>query len=306
MHAAMEAYYKGNRSLKAGTQAFDREWRKKRKWLIERYGPFFSMGIDAEWDEHRAKAHTMIEHYYTFDRSHPFFLEIVSYAIEERAFVEIMGKDGEPLAGSPLLSGRIDMVVRRKDGIWIVDHKALASAPSDNALDVDDQLTGYCYLYWRLTGEVPKGAMYNVLIKSPPHEPKILKDGSLSKDKSQRTTYEMYHQAIIDLGLELSDYDDMLTYLQNKGWAQFFVRLESPRTLDQLAAFEDHLWREQRDMATCIADPDEAYPNQSQYVCPGCSMMPLCRTMEEDGDVEGVKERGYIVEPPRVKIPRGV
>lgn len=306
IHAALEAYYKGGRDLKKCLRAFRTTWGREDKKLREKYRAFYDMGISDEWAEHRAKGEEMLRCYDMYDRVDSFFDEVVSYAIEERSFIDILDLDGELQEGNPLLSGRIDMVVRRSDGIWIVDHKSLASAPTDTALDIDDQLTGYCYIYWRLTGEIPRGALYNVLLKDPPKPPRMLKDGTLSKDKSQRTTFDLYLQAINDLGLNVADYEEILNFLSASGWRRFFVRQGVERNIDQLASFEEHLYREVRDMQTCIDDPAEAYPNPSQYVCPGCAVMPICKTMEEQGDVDWIVNHGFVTQELRTKIPKGV
>jgi hypothetical protein len=304
VHSALEAYYKGGRDLKKCLRAFRTAWGKEDRALRATYGGLYSMGIEDEWLMHKERGEEMLKCYDLFDKANPFFDEIISYSIEERAFVEVLGPDDEGIGA--LLSGRIDMVVRRKDGIWIVDHKALASVPVDTALDIDDQLTGYCYIYWRLTGEMPRGALYNVLVKDPPKPPRMLKDGSLSKDKSQRTTFELYLQAINDLGLPVEEYQEVLDFLAASGWRRYFVRQEVRRNMEQLASFERHLFREVRDQMEAIEDPEEAYPNPSQYVCPGCSMMPICKAMEEDGDVDWVINHGFKVLEPRTKIPKGV
>ena len=308
VHAALDVYYRNGRDLKKAHAAFKRAWKKEDTLLRSKFGAFYSMGIEDEWLMHKERGIEMLRCYDMFDREDPFFDQVVDIAIEERAFIDILDLDGEPQPDLPLLSGRIDLVVKTKNGdVWIVDHKALASAPTDTALDIDDQLTGYCYIYWRLTGVMPRGALYNVLIKDPPKPPRLLKDGSLSKAKDQRTTYDLYIQALREIGEEGNpDYDEILTFLQASGWRRFFVRIGSERNMEQLASFEEHLFRETRDMKICLEDETEAYPSPSQYTCPGCSVMPICKAMEEQGDVEWVVNHGFRVQDPRTKIPKGV
>lgn len=310
IHAALEAYYKSDRDAKKMRAAFIRAWRNEDKILREKYSAFYDMGIGDEWEKHLEKGKEMLRCYDLFDKEDPFFDQIDEVAIEERSYIEILGPDGEPLPGKPLLSGKIDLTGqtgKKKRHAWGMDHKALASAPSDSALDIDDQLTGYTYIYWRIKDVLLRGFAYNVLIKEPPHPPKVNKDGSLSKDKSQRTTYDLYIEALREIGEEGNpDYDDILTYLQGSAWRRFFIRIGAERSIEQLASYEDHLWRTVRDMQVCIEDPAEAYPNPSQYVCPGCSVMPICKAMEEDGDVDWVIRNGFVTQEPRTKIPKGV
>src|SRR5512141_258685 len=141
VHEALAAYYGGKRHQVDMIDAFEAAWKKENETLKDEMGGFYEMGIGDEWMTYRDKGTEMLRHYHTYDRTHKFFDEIIAVNVEERAFVDILSPDGNHLPGKPLLSGRIDLVVKRKDGIWIWDHKTAASAPSLRALDVDDQLT---------------------------------------------------------------------------------------------------------------------------------------------------------------------
>lgn len=319
MHSALEAYYKNKFDLYKAQSAFVRAWNKEDAVLQETYMGLYSHGIDVEWAEYRVKAELMLEYYHIYDRQSDWWkgTEILEVAVETREFVDILNPyeldaDGETphqIEGHPLLSGKIDLVLKRKDGIHIWDHKTAASAYDARALDVDDQLTGYNYIWWRHTGEVPKSSSYNALIKSPPSPPRILKDGSISKAKDQRTTYDIYRVEMKRLGIPHNDpdYDEILNVLQEKGWSQFFLRDTLMKTEEEMVSFERRLYNEYQDMQDAIANPeDRAYPNPSQQNCPGCAVVPICQTMEEQGDVEGVVENMYVVSPPRTQIPKAI
>ncbi len=311
IHTGLETYYRNNRrNVKTAVAAFKRAWRATGAELQESYGGLFAR-LEPEWSDWLDKGTRMLIYYDMYDRQAEFDWDAVLHVnIEKRAFVDILNLEGYPVEDQDsrlraLLSGRIDLVVERKDGIWIVDHKTAASAYDARALDVDDQLTGYCYIYWRLTGEVPRGAIYNALIKDPPGPPRLLKDGSLSKDKSQRTTYDLYLAEIKTLKLDKADYTDILEYLKEKSWKQFFVRDGLTRNLEELKSFEKRLYYEYQDMKSVIRSPDRAYPNPSQRTCPGCSMIPLCQAMEEMNP-EWVRENMYETVPPRTTIPKAL
>lgn len=307
IHSALEAYYtKNKRDLKAMLRAFKRAWTKKNDEIHVNYGGLAQPLLE-EWHEWYEKGVTMLTYYDIYDKQAEWdWDEVIELNIEERGFIDILDPHTEErLEGLPLLSGRIDMVVRRKDGIWIVDHKTAANPYTARALDVDDQLTGYCYIYWRLTGTMPRGAVYNALIKDPPKPPKVLKSGELSKDKAQRTTYDLYVQTIETLGLDYSDYKEVLDYLREKKWSQFFLRDVVLRNEEELLSFEERLFHEYEDMKRVIEDPRKAYPNPSQFFCPGCGMLPLCQAMEEQ-NAEWVREEMYEVLPPRTTIPKKI
>lgn len=308
MHAALEAYYKSKRNLTDCLDAFLVAWRAADAELQSSYGGLYLSGIEEEWYDWRDKGETTLRYYAQFDKKDPFFDEIIAVNIEERAFVEILGLDRQPLPGSPLLSGKIDVVGMRKGKKRpsIMDHKNLATVHVSRALDMDDQLTGYCYIYWRIEDVIPFEAVYNVLVKDPPKPPRVLKDGSLSKDKSQRTTYDLYLEAIKELGLKRGDYAEILGYLREKGWSQFFLREGVQRSEEELLSFERRLYYEYEDMQRALSDPGYMYPNPGQRTCPGCAMMPLCQAMEEGGDPDYVREEMYEVGEQRVLIPEGV
>lgn len=308
MHAALEAYYLSGRNLTDCLAQFEVSWQLQDAQLQEQFLGFYGEGIGEEWWEYKAKGETTLRYYAQFDKKDPFFDEIIAVNIEERAFVEILGLDGEALPGHPLLSGKIDVVGFRKGKKRpsIMDHKNLASAHDSRALDMDDQLTGYCYIYWRLEDVVPFEAVYNVLVKDPPKPPRILNDGSLSKDKSQRTTYDLYLAAIKEHGLKRGDYAEILGFLRDKGWSQFFRREGVQRSVDELRSFERRLYYEYTDMQRVLEDPGYAYPNPGQRTCPGCSVMPLCQAIEEGGDPEYIRDSMYDEGEHRVLIPEGV
>jgi len=302
MHAALERYYKEDRNLELATDTLHTEWTKHDEVLREMYGSLYATpDVQEYWYGEYQKAANILHYYDQYDKAHPFFEKVLDMSIEERSFVEILDPLGNPTDG--LLSGRIDMVVEREDGVWIVDHKTLSSAPSDSALDIDDQITAYCYIYWRMTGVVPRGGMYNVLLKDPPKPPRVLKNGTVSKDKSQRTTYDLYVQALEEHGQDPADYTEILEYLKDKGWSQFFIRMQSERNMEQLAQFEKHLFHEYADMDEALQYTDQLYPNPSQYTCPRCQYLPICKAMEEGSDPEWVIEHGYEVLEPRHTIP---
>lgn len=302
MHAALERYYKEDRNLELATDTLHTEWTKHDEVLREMYGSLYATpDVQEYWYGEYQKAANILHYYDQYDKAHPFFEKVLDMSIEERSFVEILDPLGKPTDG--LLSGRIDMVVEREDGVWIVDHKTLSSAPSDSALDIDDQITAYCYIYWRMTGVVPRGGMYNVLLKDPPKPPRVLKNGTVSKDKSQRTTYDLYVQALEEHGQDPADYTEILEYLKDKGWSQFFIRMQSERNMEQLAQFEKHLFHEYADMDEALQYTDQLYPNPSQYTCPRCQYLPICKAMEEGSDPEWVIEHGYEVLEPRHTIP---
>lgn len=282
--------------------------------MAREFGDLYGMGLSEEWLVHRDRGILMLQYYDVYDRQAEFkWDEVIAINVEDRGFVDILTADGEHRPELPVLSGQLDLVVgcskkSQHPGEWIVDHKALISPAYSRALDIDDQVTGYCYIWWRLTGEVIRGAVYNVLLKDPPKEPRVLKNGSLSTDKSQRTTSSLYEAALKEMyGKAIpSDYDEIRVVLKEKGWAQFFQRDILTRNLDELYSFEEKLAYEYEDMMYVLKHPERAYPNPNQRTCMGCSQMALCQAMDEKSEVDYIIESMYQVNEPRTTIPEQV
>lgn len=212
------------------------------------------------------------------------------------------------------LTGRIDLLSERKtpkSGLWVTDHKNLASPPSDKALDFDDQVTGYCYIVWRWTGVIPRGVVYNVLLKNAPKDPRMVKGKRkneglvLSTAKDQQTTPDLYRQALKDHGLMVGNrvtsekHAECLAALLARGWDPFFRRYEITRNEYQLLMFEERLAAEYQDMRRVRDSPEMLYPNPTLRTCPYCSVRSICLAMEDGSDFEDVIESGFVVGPDR-------
>ncbi len=336
IHTALEAYYKEAMgpmgSLNAALDAFE-------EWFVEASEPLEGEEYTALYDL-RELGRIMLRNYPQYEATAPVQLG-KPYAIEGewidghefhaarpkgypesaevvrhesgRLLVPIVDPETrEPIAGShgetAHLSARIDMLTERKTpkkGLWIVDHKTAAQAPNDRGLDFDDQVTGYCYVVWRWTGMIPRGVVYNVLIKCEPKEPRILKDGKLSTAKDQLTTPDLYREALQDHKLIMpggtivtEQHAACLEALLARGWDPFFRRFEVTRNEQQMLNFERRLLQEHDDMTDAI-DDGKLYPNPSTFHCPMCSVKNICLAHEDGSDVGDVIEHQYRVAPDR-------
>lgn len=141
------------------------------------------------------------------------------------------------LEGHLHYTGTIDLLVKDKDGkYWLVDHKTTASLDIyDKNSDMDRQISRYWYAIERYMDIKIEGFIYNIILKDYPVPPKVLKNGSLSKDKAQRTNLFLYLQAIKDHKLNESDYEDFLDYLDQNP-REFFRRLKVERNISELRA----------------------------------------------------------------------
>lgn len=186
-----------------------------------------------------------------------------------------------PLDDGTNYIGTIDLVVRDEDGfIWFLDHKTTNSIDLfDKNSNMDRQISRYWWALEQL-GYGVHGFIYNILLKDYPQPPKQLKSGALSKDKSQRTTAEMYRQAISDNNLKIEDYQDFLDYLEQFP-REYFRRVKVERgALECLAAID-----EMEDVILDIRDKQANgrwYRNITKDCSWDCPFKSLCQA-EMDG-----------------------
>lgn len=212
------------------------------------------------------------------------------------------------MGGKVYLTGKIDLLTERetpKKGIWVVDHKTATQAHQEDGLEFDDQVTGYCYVVWRWTGVIPRGVVYNDLIKQAPKEPRLIRDGQeLSTAKDQLTTPDQYREALLEFGhmqkrggeIYSEKHAECLDALLTRGWDPFFRRFEPVRNEEQLLAFERRLAEEYWDMLESKENPiAKVYPNPMVMNCRGCSVKRICLAMEDGSDAEGIIDTEFIV-----------
>lgn len=94
-------------------------------------------------------------------------------------------------------------------------------------------------LYELIKNQSPAEFIYNIVSKKAPKEPTVLKNGKLSQAKNQDTTYDLYKRAIIERGLPMAEYTEMLNMLEQQG-NKFLRRVSVVRNMSECdAAMED-------------------------------------------------------------------
>lgn len=252
---------------------------------------------------------SMLHNYSIFDRSTGMNLKTV--ALEERLYVPIRNASGRAaLKGMPQLSARMDRLVVREgfDKEFIVDYKNSTRAWTEGRnLELDEQTTGYHYEFWRIRGYLPAGMIYDTLLKRIPNEPRVLKGRkkdsppTLSKDKDQGTTYELYVEAMREMNLDPAEYTDILAQLKEQAWTKYFKREVTTRNLAQVKAYERDLYYIFNDMRAVAQDPRKAYPSPSPMRCPRCPFRDVCLAMNDGSDAEDlIKARFTVSEEKRL------
>jgi hypothetical protein len=264
VHRGLEVYYRSNRSLEA-----------------VRREPTNNPLVDA-----------IVQHYADYDNTVEQLEGSIEF-VEKRFTVPLRNPDTGEERGDLLLSGKCDLGLRNGRGLRLVDHKAFSPRTLarlgnlENVVLVDWQLTGYAYLVWRATGELPREVILNILVKVVPQKPYLLRDGTPSRSRSQPTTGVLYRQTLDELGLDHQPYRDILDFY-DRDYSSFFRRVISTRSRAELEAYERHLWRIGQEVASLVSDPSLVYPSPSLYRCGSCPFLQACKEADSGGDPEAI------------------
>lgn len=193
-----------------------------------------------------------------------------------------------PILGTKVwLQGTIDLLVDvRGEGTFIMDSKSYRSMRTSIELEHEDQMTAYIWLCQQ-NGIRVRGAIYNQLRKAVPAIPRVLKNGTLSRDRGMGTDKTTYLQAIKDNGFNPDDYADFLELL---GDGEFFSRVTIYRSKEYIEEFQRWLPFEAREMSS-IRTP--LYPNLSLRHCNFCDFSSMCVAECNRADVKLVARLEY-------------
>jgi len=279
VHAGLAGYYSNNRDREAGELAMTTSANDSLSKIASEFSEIWS-NIQKEFDEYWDTAWAVFRNYVDYDTVEPLAGEIIE--VEKRHNYAIPNSE-------VTLSGQIDLVLSRPDGIWVIDHKTASRPLESAALEVDEQVTGYIYLVWKKTGKIPQGFLFNTLVKNYPMPPAVLKSGGLSKAQDQPTSFTLYLEEIQKRGLNLEDYAEYLAILKARGWKRYFIREGGHRNLAELKAFEKRTIAKAEEIQKSILKPDiYAYPSGSIYRCGYCPLVAVCKTMDDGGDADAL------------------
>lgn len=243
---------------------------------------------EADWaEELKLLGPNMLENYYLYDKTTPL---PPTRRVEQKYVIPILHPRSRVYTGHDLVA-MIDLETANEDGTTdIVDHKTAKIIQQNGGLDVDDQMTAYAYVYWRTYNELPRQIVYNTLAKTERGDPDILKDGGLSRNKSQKTTYERYLRTVQYNKLPMSEYAEVLDALKAK---PVVVRQTTTRNMNEIFTFEQNLFYEIEEMTRASRSFHAAFPSPSAFGCTWCSHLMLCKAHNDGSDVEYIKRFGY-------------
>lgn len=182
-----------------------------------------------EWDEKAEFAQALVNQYFEhYGEENPLADVGLRYLATEIPFKiridDLVGLDNAYFVGT--FDG---IAADDDDNLYLVENKSYTQKPDLQDLQVHFQTTGYAVAWEMLTGIALTGALYNGVAKKLIKEPRRLKDGSLSADASQQTTYNRYVLAMQRSGVALNSpkYAKILTKLEEierQGDTRFFYR----------------------------------------------------------------------------------
>lgn len=118
------------------------------------------------------------------------------------------------------------------------------------------------------------GVAFTLIKGDPPKPPIVLRNGGLSKNKTQATTWNLYKTAIEQMGLALEDYKDMQPVLERQ---EFVRRFTICFSVEELKRFE---WIMQVTAAQMIAPDVPVYPSPDFFSCQRCAFREPCRDVQ--------------------------
>jgi hypothetical protein len=187
--------------------------------------------------------------------------------------------------------GRIDLIILdlSTGKYWIIDHKTAKQFGSTLWFDMDTQTRSYGWAAKKVLKIDIEGVMFNRARKALPQLPKVNLNGSLSKNKQQKTTLAVYRAELKRRGLNAVHYTDFLSSYQE---AVFFERLTSVHSDQAFEQTERAILQEAMDM---LDDPF-IYPNPGMFQCGYCSFRPACQALHDGQDPLWVLDhsRGYV------------
>jgi hypothetical protein len=298
IHHALEEYGRSY-SMQATIDEFEKEFDSSIVDLQQEYGGLWGW-VENDIYAYKPLGVEMLRNYAAFDRGTSLQLRTVS--LERRVWVPIRTSTGRAtLKSRPRLTARMDRIASEGSDLYLVDYKTGAQVwTQGRGLDLDDQVTGYYYSFWRLTGELFKGVVYETLLKKVPNQPRLLKDGSLSTAKDQLTLHGWYYSKMVELDLTRSGkHIQALNALKVRGWDPFFHREVTSRNLAQIKAYEEHLFYVFKDMLDISKYPEKAYPSPSALHCPRCDFLQVCQAMEDGSDHQHLLGANFKINPDR-------
>lgn len=290
VHEAIDAQASGGDPLAAFETYVEKERRERVEYYEEQVGSSPYTSELKDFDESVELARLLVSQYFDhYTWENPLIERDLKYIATEIPF-------SIPLPNGVNFVGTFDGVatdIRTESVFFLLENKTAARKPNIDLVRNSNQFVGYNWAFRALTGQTPAGTLYNGIWKNPIKEPRLLKNGSLSQDKSARVTLASFQKALQRGNHDPTKYLDYIQFLVEReanGDDRFFFRdifTYSNQQLDNW--FSDVLLP----VSTEIAENPRSYPNFTS--CDNCLVADLCTAMNLGEDVDRVKEARYDV-----------
>lgn len=174
------------------------------------------------------------------------------------------------------IKGVIDVVWKHNETgrILITDYKFSTGVKGMEDILLDEQMYIYAVAYASANGisidDIDIG--YINIPKAEMVKPRVLRNGSLSKDKAQNTTYNLYLETINELNLNVGDYEDVLSELVGRNMIDIAI---SPINRDMML-------RIMINIDNVIKDMEKGYVlEKCTYQCKRCDFLQYCKYGKE-------------------------
>lgn len=169
---------------------------------------------------------------------------------------------------------------------WLVEHKTAADIDISYKKKLTVDLQSMFYLIClNALGYNLQGVIYNVISKSLPAKPEILKNGKLSKAKNRKPDLYEYIKAIEDNGLDQGDYTDCIEWLK-ENQKEYFYR-------EQIVFHESQLKELKKELAAILFEiknqmnDNSFYKNTSNCIGFGtCQYFDVCTSIHPESVIE--------------------
>ena len=174
------------------------------------------------------------------------------------------------------IKGVIDVVLQHKETgkILIADYKFSNSEKGYEDILLDEQMVIYAVVYASKNNlslsDIEVG--YINITKKEPDKPRVLRNGTISKDRAQNTTYDLYVKTIHELNLNIDDYADILEEMKNKKMTSFC----------KSSINEEMAIRIMKNIDNTIKDMEKGYVlEKCTYMCKRCEYLEYCKYGKE-------------------------
>lgn len=288
MHEALAAYYEPStpRNFALAIEAWDLFCKGERNRYIEEEGDLW-IEEEEHFNEMESLGQQMLHNYCVDFASKEDNFDV--QWVERQYKVSIFEFDGTEV----VYSFKCDGLVKDPYGrYFILEHKTAQSIFTNREwLQMDDQIGSYIYFLQQVLDIPIEGVIYNTLRKKAPKPLRELKSGSLSRDKSQDTTYDIAARNLRNRygGTIPTEYKEFLEYLLAQG-NTFFHRDIVRRNTKEIEKLGEEILAE----AKMMVDPDTIITRTpSPFTCNRCPFVAPCIAKYEDSDWEFMLEGNY-------------